>query len=553
MLSIFLTVATLGHAAGNGLLGQYYSDTSFTNFAGEEIDPTVNFNWALASPGFGMDQTTFSVRWTGFVVAPCSDTYTFQTTTDDGVRLWVNGAEIINQWVDQSATAVNSSPVYLTAGAMVPIEMDYYQDYGDAVAILNWSSSTCTAAQVVPQSQLYSVLPATPTPTQSPTPIPSTACPSSDQFKSGSLNAFWSSFDVNPVFPSTITAATSLTMTTHSFGIQAGQVYGSNSTDDAFAYVVQSISGDFDVGLQVDRVPTTTNGQMGLMARNTTGSNSAHMYVGATQAGVFQQIYRLAVGDNGVSVSAGTFVTGTPQWVRLVRSGNNFSTYYSANAINWTQIGATQTIAMGAAVLVGPASSSYDPNNYGSGSASNFVVFNSACPTSCHVVISALTTHGRAGAADDLVQLYDPCGGCTNINNYTIRTLGSCTTAGSAVLLTITTNTVMSQGAYRLLANSAAYVPGNYGAGSQAQDWSINGAFLADTGQTVALCDASGNIVDMVGLGTSAAPCFEGVGQAPATGTRTIDHRSPYAFSDTNQNSTDFVNVAANGWTVNSG
>ena len=109
LLSIFLTAASVGHSAGNGLLGQYYSDTSFTNFAGERIDPTVNFNWGTGSPGFGMSQILFSVRWTGFVTAPCSDTYTFQTTTDDGTRLWVNGVEVINQWVDQAATAVNSS------------------------------------------------------------------------------------------------------------------------------------------------------------------------------------------------------------------------------------------------------------------------------------------------------------------------------------------------------------------------------------------------------------------------------------------------------------
>ncbi len=279
-------------------------------------------------------------------MAPCSDTYTFQTTTDDGVRLWINGVSVIDQWIDQGATAVNATPVYLTAAAMVPIEMDYFQDYGDASAVLGWSSSTCTAAQVIPQAELYSVMPNTPTPTQSPTPIPSTACPSSDMFNSGSLSPFWTAFDVNPIYPSTITAGTSLTMTTRSFGIQSGTVFGSNTTSDAFSYAVQSISGDFDVALEVDTVPATAGGQMGLMARNTTDAFSAHMYVGACQTGTFQQIYRSAVGNSGVLTTAGAFTSGTPQWVRLVRSVNNFSTYYSANGTTWTQIGTTQTIAM---------------------------------------------------------------------------------------------------------------------------------------------------------------------------------------------------------------
>ncbi len=43
---------------------------------------------------------TYSVRWTGFVQPHFSQTYTFRTNTDDGVRLWVNGVQIINRWIN---------------------------------------------------------------------------------------------------------------------------------------------------------------------------------------------------------------------------------------------------------------------------------------------------------------------------------------------------------------------------------------------------------------------------------------------------------------------
>jgi len=38
------------------------------------------------------------VRWSGFVVPLYSETYTFYTTTDDGVRLWVNNIQVINKY-----------------------------------------------------------------------------------------------------------------------------------------------------------------------------------------------------------------------------------------------------------------------------------------------------------------------------------------------------------------------------------------------------------------------------------------------------------------------
>src|SRR5262249_46191102 len=44
-----------------------------------------------------------------------------------------------------------------------------------------------------------------------------------------------------------------------------------------------------------------------------------------------------------------------PIWVQLVRAGNDFSAFYSAEGSQWTQIGATQTIAMSSTTLAGLA------------------------------------------------------------------------------------------------------------------------------------------------------------------------------------------------------
>jgi len=51
-----------------------------------------------------MGADTFSVRWTGYVVPNYSQAHTFYARTDDGVRVWVNNVQIIDNWRVQAAT-----------------------------------------------------------------------------------------------------------------------------------------------------------------------------------------------------------------------------------------------------------------------------------------------------------------------------------------------------------------------------------------------------------------------------------------------------------------
>jgi hypothetical protein len=100
-----------------------------------------------------MGADTFSVRWTGQVMPQFSETYTFYTTSNDGVRLWVNGQLLIDNWTDHAATE-NSGTITLTGGQRYDIRMDFYDNLRNAVARLSWSSPS-TAKAVVPTARLF--------------------------------------------------------------------------------------------------------------------------------------------------------------------------------------------------------------------------------------------------------------------------------------------------------------------------------------------------------------------------------------------------------------
>ncbi|MCM8812570.1 MAG: PA14 domain-containing protein, partial [Candidatus Omnitrophica bacterium] len=73
--------------------------------------------------------------------------------SDDGVRLWVNGKQLINNWTNHAAME-NSGSITLTAGQKYDLVMEYYDYTGTATAGLLWSCPR-TTKQPVPQSQLY--------------------------------------------------------------------------------------------------------------------------------------------------------------------------------------------------------------------------------------------------------------------------------------------------------------------------------------------------------------------------------------------------------------
>ena len=142
--------------APSGLAGQYWlsldGDGTYSERLLTRIDPTIAFEWGNDSPDPVLPDDNFSARWTGTITPPTSGTYTFWTKTDDGVRLWIDGEQLINQWSNQAPTTY-SATISLQADTPVLIRMDYYEAGGIAVAQLEWRPPTLER-EVVPTSAL---------------------------------------------------------------------------------------------------------------------------------------------------------------------------------------------------------------------------------------------------------------------------------------------------------------------------------------------------------------------------------------------------------------
>jgi glucose/arabinose dehydrogenase len=118
--------------ADPGFTGEYFGNR---DLAGAPVltrqDEKIDFDWGQGSPASGVPVNNFSARWTKSQ-SFAAGTYRFTTTTDDGVRVFVDGVQVINKWVNQGVTTHTGTRT-LTEGTH-QIVVEYFDSGGGALA-----------------------------------------------------------------------------------------------------------------------------------------------------------------------------------------------------------------------------------------------------------------------------------------------------------------------------------------------------------------------------------------------------------------------------------
>lgn len=135
-LAVGLWPTTVHADTGSNWTGQYFANAALQGVpVFTRIDPALVFNWGGHNPGPGIGSQFWSARWTS-VQYLNAGTYQFTATADDGVRVFIDGQNILDAWHDQAATTYYVN-VNVSAGNHA-IEVNYYQASGDSELILFW-------------------------------------------------------------------------------------------------------------------------------------------------------------------------------------------------------------------------------------------------------------------------------------------------------------------------------------------------------------------------------------------------------------------------------
>jgi uncharacterized protein (DUF1800 family) len=155
MAPVPLEAVTPPTGKGTGLYGEYFALPDLSgSIKMRRTDRQINFEWGTGTPYGAVPADGFSVRWNGEVEAVATGDYTFATMADDGVRLWVNGKKLIDDWTTHAAVMKRGVPIKLTAGQRYSIKLEYFESTGGATAKLFWAYPG-QAEQLVPQARLY--------------------------------------------------------------------------------------------------------------------------------------------------------------------------------------------------------------------------------------------------------------------------------------------------------------------------------------------------------------------------------------------------------------
>lgn len=135
-----------------GLRAEYFD--AFLDRKIDRIEPNVDQDWGDASgPDQGVGTDAFSARWSGTLTAPATGAYKLIVDSDDGIRVFVDGKIVIENWTGHLVTR-NQASVQLEGGKPVAIRVDYFELNLRASVRLSWSSAAI-AEEIIPSKYFY--------------------------------------------------------------------------------------------------------------------------------------------------------------------------------------------------------------------------------------------------------------------------------------------------------------------------------------------------------------------------------------------------------------
>jgi hypothetical protein len=138
--------------SGGGVKAEYFSNMTLSGPpAVTQIEDQIDHYWGEGTIA-GLLNDGVSARWTADLEIAIADTYTFITTSDDGVRLWLDGELLIDNWTEHGPMDNYSRPVELAPG-IYELRVEWYDFWAGATLQL-WWETPALGRQIIPAGPL---------------------------------------------------------------------------------------------------------------------------------------------------------------------------------------------------------------------------------------------------------------------------------------------------------------------------------------------------------------------------------------------------------------
>ncbi len=271
----------------------------------------------------------------------------------------------------------------------------------------------------------------------------------------------WQDADVGAVGQTGRSTVNGLTYTLFGSG---SDIWGTN---DSFHYLYRALDGDGQITARVISVQNTDPyAKAGVLFRESLSDNAMNVMMNLTALNGPEFGYRNATNTSMITTS----LTGAaPYWVRLVRTGNNFKGFASADGITWSLTGDV-TIPIGKLLLVGLGVTAHNNSELNSSVFDNVSIDQSSAP-----IISIQPTNVTVGIGQNATFRVTATGtaplsyqwqrngininGATNSSYVVTNPQVTDSAAKFNVLVSNGQGTVLSNGAFLTVTNNQAPVP----------------------------------------------------------------------------------------------
>jgi len=121
-----------------GLKAEYFDNSNWEgNPLYTQIDDNIDFCWDIDTPDPRLNPGSYSIRWTGYIVAPKSGTYYFSDWGKPFMTIKIGDEEKGGN--NEHHPRMRELKVDLKAGEKYKVEVKYQNYYGDATARFLWS------------------------------------------------------------------------------------------------------------------------------------------------------------------------------------------------------------------------------------------------------------------------------------------------------------------------------------------------------------------------------------------------------------------------------
>jgi beta-glucosidase len=123
----------------HGLKAEYFSNMTLEGSpVMSRVDAAVDFNWGDSGVSPQL-QNKYSVRWTGVLVPPESGDYLLGFTGEDGFRVTLDGALLVEDWTLHRPANTETKQIHLEKGRTYSLKIEYFQNIRISEARLIWS------------------------------------------------------------------------------------------------------------------------------------------------------------------------------------------------------------------------------------------------------------------------------------------------------------------------------------------------------------------------------------------------------------------------------